>query len=81
MKPEIKEFIKHSSVELLVYAVLVTGYFLLVLHFLGGWLFHLFTENRKIYAGVALALIIGQGVGLEWLTSALVRLIRTLRGR
>ena len=48
--------------ELVVYAVLVTSYFFLVLHFLGGALRSLFETNKTAYAFVALALIIGQGV-------------------
>jgi hypothetical protein len=59
--------------ELGLYAVLVTGYFFLVLHFLGGALRNLFETNKTTYAVVALALIIGQGVLLEVLTSALLR--------
>jgi predicted secreted protein len=59
--------------ELVLYAVLVTGYFFLVLHFLGGALRNLLEKNKTAYAFVALALIIGQGVLLEVLTSALLR--------
>ena len=59
--------------ELVVYAVLVTGYFFLVLHFLGGALRNLFETSKTAYAFVALALIVGQGVLLEVLTSALLR--------
>ena len=59
--------------ELGVYAVLVTGYFFLVLHFLGGALRMLYETNKTTYAVVALALIVGQGVLLEVLTSALLR--------
>ena len=44
--------------ELGVYAVLVTGYFFLVLHFLGGALRNLFETNKTAYAFVALALVI-----------------------
>ena len=76
MRPEIKEFVKHSAIELLVYAVLVVGYLFLVLHFLGGWIFHLFQQQRAVYAGVALVLILGQGILLELVTAALLRFIR-----
>ncbi|MDB6123299.1 MAG: hypothetical protein JWQ71_2292 [Pedosphaera sp.] len=79
MKPEIKAVFKSFSIELVVYAVLVVGYFFLVLHFLGDWLYHLYHNERKTYAIVALALIIGQGIVLESLTRTLLRLIR--RGR
>ena len=58
--------------ELGLYAALVTGYFFLVLHFLGGALRSLFETNKTTYAIVALALIIGQGVLLEVLSTALL---------
>jgi hypothetical protein len=63
-------------VELAVYAVFVFAYFFLVLHFLGSWVKHVFDQNKTLYAFVALALIIAQGVGLEMLTTALLRMIR-----
>jgi hypothetical protein len=64
-------------VELAVYTVFVFAYFFLVLHFLGDWLKHVFDQNKTLYAFVALALIIVQGVGLEMLTTALLRVIRS----
>jgi hypothetical protein len=67
-------------IELGVYALFVFAYFFLVLHFLGNWLKHLFDEKRVIYAIVALALIIVQGVFLEILTSTLLRVIRRITG-
>ena len=63
-------------VELAVYAVLVTGYFFLVLHFLSGWLQELHLHHVKLYALVAIVLIIGQAVLLESVTTWLFRLIR-----
>ncbi len=62
-------------IELVLYAILVIGYFFLVLHFLGPWLYHLATQHRYTYAGVAILLIIGQAVVLENLTTLLLRLI------
>jgi hypothetical protein len=67
-------------IELGVYALFVLAYFFLVLHFLGNWLKHMFDEKRMVYAIVALALIIVQGVFLEVLTTALLRLIRQITG-
>ena len=55
--------------ELSIYAALVVGYFFLVLRLLGDPLKSLFTENLTIYAFVALALIVAQGVLLEGVTS------------
>lgn len=64
--------------ELVVYGLLITVYFLLVLHFLGGMLLFLFTAHRVAYAFVALALIVGQGVLLQTLTTNLLRFFRRL---
>jgi len=61
--------------ELVVYAVFVTVYFLLVLDFLGPGLCRLYQTNKTTYAVVALLLIIAQGVLLELLTSALLRFL------
>ena len=64
-------------VEMAVYTVFVFAYFFLVLHFLGDWIKHIFDQNKTLYAFVALALIIVQGVGLEMLTTGLLRVIRS----
>ncbi len=63
-------------IEMAVYAVFVFVYFFLVLHFLGGWLKAMFDQHRNVYAVVALALMIAQGVLLEMLTTALFNVIR-----
>ena len=63
-------------IELALYAVFVFAYFFLVLHFLGNWIKHLFDEHRTQYAIIALALIVFQGIALEMLTTALLKLIR-----
>ena len=63
-------------IELAAYAVLVTGYFFLVLHFLSGWLQELHLHHVKVYALVAIVLIIGQAALLESVTTWLFRLIR-----
>ncbi|HXU75676.1 MAG TPA: hypothetical protein VN794_03865 [Methylomirabilota bacterium] len=76
MNPQAKKWLKSFLIELVVYAVLVFGYFFLVLHFLGGWLNRLFEHDRKWYAVAALGLIICQGIVLEGLTRALLSLIK-----
>ena len=62
--------------ELVVYGLLVVVYFFLVLHFLGDWLANLNKENVKLYALVAIGLIIGQAVVLESVTTFIFRLLR-----
>ena len=75
MKKETVRTLKAFLVELGIYAVLVVGYFFLVLHFLGGWLLQLEIHHRYTYAGVAILLIIGQAVVLENVTTLLLRVI------
>ena len=76
MKQETARTLKAFAIELAIYALLVTGYFFLVLHLLGGWLYELEVHHRYTYASIAILLIIGQAVVLESLTTFLIRLIR-----
>lgn len=68
--------LKAFLVELPVYAVLVVGYFFAVLHFLQGWLLTIEKQNIHLYAIVAIGLVVGQAVLLEWVTTLLLRLLR-----
>jgi hypothetical protein len=63
-------------VELVVYGIFVTVYFFLVLHYLAGWLQDLHLNHVRIYAAMAIVLIIGQAVLLESVTTWLLRLLR-----
>lgn len=63
-------------IELGVYAVFVTIYFFLVLHYLSDWLQNLHLRHVKLYALMAIVLIIGQAVLLENVTTWLLRLLR-----
>lgn len=62
--------------ELFLYAVLLLGYFLFVLHYLGGWFKELFDQHRDWFAVAALTVMITQTVGLEIVCSFLIRLTR-----
>jgi hypothetical protein len=76
MKKEAAKTLRAFIIELAIYAVLVVGYFFLVLHFLGDGLRHLEVYHRYAYALVALLLIIGQAVLLQYITTFLLRVIR-----
>jgi hypothetical protein len=76
MKQDAAKSLGAFAAELAIYAVLVTGYFFLVLHVLGGWLYRLETQHRVLYALVALLLIAGQAVVLDAVTTVLFRLVR-----
>jgi len=69
----------HLIMEVTIYAVLVSAYLILVLHFLLDWLKELFTKQPEVYALVAILLMIGQSVGLERLTASLVHFARQRR--
>jgi hypothetical protein len=75
MKRETAKTLRAFAIELAIYALLVTAYFFLVLHLLGGWLYQLEVHHRYTYAGVAILLIIGQAVVLESVTTFLLRFI------
>jgi hypothetical protein len=72
VKRQIRTSVKSILLEVLVYAALVAVYYLLVLHFLGDGLQHLYQSDRRVYAALALALIMGQGLLLEMLTRLLL---------
>ena len=76
MKQDAAKSLRAFAAELAIYAVLVTGYFFLVLHLLGDWLFRLETQHRILYAFVAILLIAGQAVVLDAVTTVLFRLVR-----
>lgn len=78
MKKEATRTLRTFAIELAIYALLVTAYFFLVLHFLGEWLYHLETQHRVVYAIFAILLIAGQAVALDAVTTLLFRLLRRL---
>jgi hypothetical protein len=67
-------------IELVIYALLVSVYLALILHFLVAWLKDLFTHQPVLYAFVSIVLMILQAVGLEKLTGILVNVNRRPRG-
>lgn len=78
-KQEKLRALRNISIELLVYGGLVTLYALGVLQFLADPLADLYENNLTLYAWVALALIVIQGVALEGVTSFLLNRLRLAR--
>ena len=76
MKRDTALTLRAFLVELVIYTVLVLVYFFFVLHFLGPYLLQLEVDHRYGYALLAIALIIGQAILLEALTTFLLRLLR-----
>ena len=75
-KAEKNRTLRAFLVELAIYIVFVTAYFFLVLHFLADWLQNLHLHHVKLYALMAIVLIMGQAVLLESVTTALLRFLR-----
>ena len=76
MKKEAFKTLRAFLIELAIYAVLVIGYFFTVLHFLGDSLQRIEQNHRYTYACLAILLMIGQAVLLQYVTTFLLRLIR-----
>jgi hypothetical protein len=77
--PKAMILIRSFAFEVLIYTALVIGYFVLGLRLVGEPLKKLFTDHLTLYAFAALALIVVQGVVLEFLTSFLVSRLRLER--
>ena len=73
--PAIRKMIVSFAIELVIYAVLVIGYFLVVLRILGEPLNVLYKRNLGLYAFLALVLIVVQAVVLESVTSFIMGLL------
>jgi hypothetical protein len=78
MKRQFLKVLRSILVEFVIYGSLVAAYYLLVLHYLGHWLYSLYQDDRRSYAAVALGLIIGQGILLNGLTRLLLAWLRPL---
>ncbi|PYK39553.1 MAG: hypothetical protein DME60_09585 [Verrucomicrobia bacterium] len=76
MKKDTAKSLRAFAVELVIYSVLVTVYFFLVLHLLGEWLYRLETQHRYLYAAVAILLVAGQAVVLDAVATLLFRFLR-----
>jgi hypothetical protein len=67
------------AIELAVYSVLVGAYLLLVLRAIRPFLLSAAEHHRVLYGFLAVAIMLGQGVVLEYLTTLLVRRLRRAR--
>ena len=76
MKKDSAKSLRVFAIELVIYAVLVTTYFFLVLHLLGNWLYGLEMQHRILYAVLAILLIAAQAVVLDAVVTLLFRFLR-----
>jgi hypothetical protein len=76
MKAEARRALLAFAIEMVVYAILIACYFLLVLHLLGPSLAQIAREHVRWYAVLCVALVLGQSIALESITTLLLRLLR-----
>ncbi len=67
-----KKMMRNFIIELAIYGVLVVGYFIVILRFFNDFLTDTFENNLLVYSGLALLLIVAQGVLLDFVTNFLV---------
>lgn len=70
------KLLRNLVVEIIIYSLLIFGYYMLVLRFLGEWIFSIFHTNLILYAFAGLGLIFVQAVILDLLTSFLMKFIK-----
>ena len=75
-KMEPRKLIRNLLIEIIIYSVLIFGYYLLVLRWLGDWINSIFNSDLYLYAFVGLGLIFVQAVLLDLLTSFLMKFIK-----
>ena len=78
-KSDYRRLARTFLLELSVYAVLVVIYFWVVLRVLGGWLIGIFDADLRVYAVVALGLVVAQGALLDFVTTFLLDLLKVDR--
>lgn len=71
-----RALIRNFAIELIVYGILVVGYFFVVLRWLAEPLNQLFHDSLVTYAFVSLGLVLAQGIVLEYVTSFLLEQLR-----
>ena len=75
-KMEPRLLFRNLLVEITIYSVLIFGYYLLVLRWMGDWLMNMFNTNLVYYSLVGLGLIFIQAVLLDFVTSFLMKYIK-----
>ena len=75
-KMEPGKLFRNLLIEISIYSLLIFGYYLLVLRWLGGWIASIFNHNLYSYAFIGLGLIVLQAVILDLVTSFLMKYIK-----
>lgn len=73
--PAVQKILRKLAIEMAIYAVLLIGYFLVVLRFVADPLTVYFNDNLTAYAFIGLGLIIAQAVLLDNIVAFLIKLL------
>jgi len=68
---------RNLLIEIIIYSILIFAYYLLVLRWLDDWLMMVFETNLVYYAIAGLGMILIQAVLLDFVTSYLMKFIKT----
>ena len=75
-KLEPRKLFRNLLVEILIYSVLIFGYYLIVLRYLDDWLLSLFQSSLSFYSLIGIGMIIIQAVLLDFVTSFLLKYLK-----
>ena len=75
-KLEPRILFRNLLIEIVIYGVLIFGYYLMVLRWLDDWLMSIFQSNLVLYAVTGLGLIVIQAAFLGMVTSFLMKYIK-----
>lgn len=74
-KPSVRLILRNLAIEMVLYGILLIGYFLVVLQFIAEPLANYFNNNLTAYAFIGLGLIIAQAVLLDNIVAFLIKLL------
>lgn len=73
--PNVRLILRNLAIEMVLYGILLLGYFLVVLQYLPEPLANYFNTNLTAYAFIGLGLIIAQAVLLDNIVGFLIKLL------
>ena len=73
--PNVRLILRNLAIEMVLYAILLLGYFLVVLQYLAEPLTNYFNTNLTAYAFIGLGLIVAQAVLLDNIVAFLIKLL------
>lgn len=73
--PPVRLILRNLAIEMVLYGILLVGYFLVVLQYVAEPLADYFNSNLTAYAFIGLGLIIAQAVLLDNIVAFLIKIL------